>query len=248
MNRLVPFVFVVTLVVRCVNVYTQTLAETTLCGTVVHTATSKSLAAVRVLAVGTEIGAMTKTDGTFCLSLPAQQGTVRLQAQRFGFAVQTIEQPLETMTGKPLIIRLAERIFETENVTVTAREESRHSQGSTISRIDRSAIEHVQASNLADVLQLVPGQLAQNPSFQSEQQSILRQNPTNADANRANALGTAVVMDGTPLSSNATFQQRQYAIECDDSQFRSVGIVAIFVGCGTWCGFARGFGGKYRVC
>jgi hypothetical protein len=177
-----------------------------LCGTVLNARDGKPLAAVRVMVVGTEIGAMTKTDGTFCLSLPAQQGTVRLQVQRFGFAVQTIEQPLETMPSKPLIIRLAERIFETENVTVTAREESRHSQGSTVSRIDRAAIEHVQASNLADVLQLVPGQLAQNPSFQSEQQSLLRQNPTNADANRANALGTAVVMDGTPLSNNANMQ------------------------------------------
>lgn len=183
-----------------------TLAASLLCGTVVHTATSKPLSTVRVTVVGTEIGAITKADGTFCLTLPAQQASVRLQVQRFGFAAQTLEVSPEQNRAKPLIIRLAERTFEMENVTVIAREESRHSQGSTVSRIDRAAIEHVQASNLADVLQLVPGQLAQNPTFGSEQQSLLRQNPTNADANRANALGTAVVLDGTPLSNNANMQ------------------------------------------
>ncbi|TAE24099.1 MAG: TonB-dependent receptor [Candidatus Kapaibacterium sp.] len=184
----------------------QTHTETTLCGTVINTATSKPLSAVRITLVGTETGAMTKTDGTFCITLPVQQALVRLRVQRFGLAVQTLEVSLEQQRIKPLVIRLAERTFEMENVTVIAREESRHSEGSTVSRIDRAAIEHVQASNLADVLQLVPGQLAQNPTFQNEQQSLLRQNPTNADANRANALGTAVVLDGTPLSNNANMQ------------------------------------------
>ncbi len=187
--------------------------ESRLCGTVVHARDGKPLAAVRVLVVGTESGAMTKSDGTFCLNIPEQQGVVRLQVQCFGFALQTLEVHL----GKPVLVRLAERIFETADVTVTAREESRHSQGSTVTRIDRAAIEHVQASNLADVLQLLPGQLAQNPSFQSERQSLLRQNPTNADANRANALGTAVVMDGTPLSNNANMQSNVTILNANPS-------------------------------
>lgn len=52
----------------------------------------------------------------------------------------------------------------------------------------------------------MPGQLAQNPTLASARQSLLRQVPTDADAVRANALGTALVLDGVPLSNNANLQ------------------------------------------
>ncbi|MGY4385764.1 hypothetical protein ACVWYN_002810 [Pedobacter sp. UYP24] len=72
--------------------------------------------------------------------------------------------------------------------------------------IDQTAIHHLQPISLGDILQLLPGQLARNPDMSAAQQFNLRQVPSNSDASRANALGTAIIMDGIPLSNNANLQ------------------------------------------
>ena len=113
-----------------------------------------------------------------------------------------------------LFVRLAARAPQLEQVVVTATEIARSAEGSSVSRIGRDAIEHVQASSLADVLQLVPGQAALNPTLAGARQSLLRQAPTagardpgpGTEAERANALGTSVVLDGVPVSNNANLQ------------------------------------------
>ncbi len=113
-----------------------------------------------------------------------------------------------------LFVRLAARAPELEQVVVTATEIARSAEGSSVSRIGRDAIEHVQASSLADLLQLVPGQAAVNPTLAGARQALLRQAPTansrdpgpGAEAERANALGTSVVLDGVPVSNNANLQ------------------------------------------
>jgi len=113
-----------------------------------------------------------------------------------------------------LFVRLAERAVQLDQVVVTAAEVPRSAEGSSVSIIGRDAIEHVQASSLADVLQLMPGQAALNPSLAGARQALLRQVPTAAsrdpgpgtEAERANALGTAIVLDGVPVSNNANLQ------------------------------------------
>ncbi len=72
--------------------------------------------------------------------------------------------------------------------------------------IDKSAIIHTQPTSLADVLQLIPGQLAVNPNLGAAQQINLRQIPSTADAGRANALGTQIIVDGVPISNNGNLQ------------------------------------------
>lgn len=97
---------------------------------------------------------------------------------------------------------LQPRIAGLKEVVVTARPKT---VGSS-SIIERSAIIHTQPTSLADVLQLVPGQLATNPNLGIAQQVNLRQIPSTTDAARANALGTQIVLDGVPLSNNANLQ------------------------------------------
>jgi len=117
-------------------------------------------------------------------------------------------------SASPIFVRLAERSVQLEQVVVTATEVGRSSDGGTVTRIGRDAIEHLQASSLADILQLVPGQPAVNPSVAAPRQALLRQAPTAAgrdpgpgvEAERANALGTSVVLDGVPLSNDANLQ------------------------------------------
>ncbi len=103
---------------------------------------------------------------------------------------------------QPAKIYLQRRIVGLLEISVIAKSK----QLGSSSVIDRSAIIHTQPTSLADVLQLVPGQLAVNPNLGSVNQVNLRQGGANTDAARANALGTQIVLDGVPLSNNANLQ------------------------------------------
>ncbi|PMD99134.1 outer membrane receptor protein [Siphonobacter sp. BAB-5405] len=101
-----------------------------------------------------------------------------------------------------IVFRLQPTSLSLKEVRVSAQELSLGSG----SNIGRQAIQHVQPVSLADILQLIPGQLAGNPDLNTVQQSLLRQVATNAAADRMNALGTALILDGVPLSNNANLQ------------------------------------------
>ncbi|HYW30109.1 MAG TPA: carboxypeptidase regulatory-like domain-containing protein [Gemmatimonas sp.] len=141
-------------------------------------------------------------------------GAAELMATHVGLAPRTLWISIIAGDTVRVYVRLAERAVQLEQIVVTAAEAGNSAQGSSVSRIARDAIEHVQASSLADILQLVPGQPALNPSLAGPRQSLLRQAPTTSsrdpgpgtDAERANALGTSVVLDGVPLSNNANLQ------------------------------------------
>lgn len=153
------------------------------------------------------------SSGHFVLTNVAP-GHYELRVEHPRFATRLL--PIRVAVGDTvrIFVRLATRFAELERVTVTAREVRGAEPGSSASVIGRDAIEHVQASSLADVLQLVPGQPAVNPSLAGVRQSLLRQAPLSggrdpgpgSEADRANALGTAIVLDGVPLSNNANIQ------------------------------------------
>jgi hypothetical protein len=183
----------------------QQPAAATVCGRVVHAQTGAPLADVVVRGERDAGGTLTDESGEFCLS-GVEPGLVRVQAQRVGLAGAAGEVRVGAGGVARVELVMADRAIEVPGVAVTAREGAGGAEGSTTSRIERAAIEHLQASSLAELLQLLPGQPATNPSFASEGQSLLRQVPTNANAARANALGTAVIVDGAPLSNNANLQ------------------------------------------
>lgn len=149
-------------------------------------------------------GTLTDAAGRFCIP-GLNPGAARLEARRQDLAplVRSVTVPASGTVEVEL--RMAIRSLQLPAMVVTAREGSEE-VGSSVSRLERSAIDHLQASSLGDVLQLIPGQTAGNPTLASAQQSLIRQASTSADAARANALGTAVVMDGVPVSNNANLQ------------------------------------------
>ena len=98
-----------------------------------------------------------------------------------------------------LIIPLVPVSYDMAEITVLAR----NNNGlSTSSMIESAAIEHIQPNSLADVLQLLPGNISTNPSFNAVQKISLRQ----VEANSNNALGTSILVDDAPLSNNANLQ------------------------------------------
>lgn len=142
---------------------------------------------------------ITNKQGQFTFTgLPA--GIYQVKATAAGYISQVIECRLPDQPS--LVIVLKERIVGLKEVLVTAKPKTLGSS----STIDKSAIIHTQPVSLADVLQLLPGQLASNPNLGSAQQVNLRQIPSTTDASRANALGTQIILDGVPLSNNANLQ------------------------------------------
>lgn len=158
-------------------------------------------------------GAILTLDPTGDIRYTDEQGTFRLilnarQPQTLTVSLlgrQPVVIRLKPARDTTLTIVLNERSFSLSEVSVVAKEQRIGSS----SVLNKLALIHVQPTSLADVLQLVPGQLATNPNLGVAQQVTLRQIPTTADALRANALGTAIVQDGVPLSNNANLQTAQ---------------------------------------
>lgn len=97
-----------------------------------------------------------------------------------------------------LTIRLVRLDLSLGTVTVTARQQAMGSK----SLIDQDAVRHIQPKSLADMLQLMPGALTVNPTLNNLAQANIRE----IDGNDNNALGTAIVLDGTPISNDANLQ------------------------------------------
>ncbi len=74
--------------------------------------------------------------------------------------------------------------------------------GSTSTVINRKAIEHLQATSLQEVLQLVPGNMVTNPNFNNANQASIRQ----YESDKLGSLGTSVVINGATISNNANLQ------------------------------------------
>jgi outer membrane receptor for ferrienterochelin and colicin len=165
----------------------------------VRSADGKPLENITVWIETLEFTTVTNNEGRFVLRNIAA-GNYVLSFSAVGYI--TGRKLISVSTASSIDMVLQPRIAGLKEVVVTARPRT---VGSS-SVIERSAIIHTQPTSLADVLQLVPGQLATNPNLGIAQQVNLRQVPSTTDAARANALGTQIVLDGVPLSNNANLQ------------------------------------------
>ena len=100
-------------------------------------------------------------------------------------------------------VRMEETSLGLDEVTVVARE---NTSLSSSSKIENVAIDHVQPTNLADVMQLVPGQVTLNPDMSGSNQITIRDINTTNDPADNDALGTAIIIDGTPMDNDANMQ------------------------------------------
>lgn len=100
-------------------------------------------------------------------------------------------------------LRIAD--FRLDDVTVTA--EVSKAGAATASKINRTAIEHIQASSLADVMALLPGADITSSTFKPDLQGV-----KTLSIRGANAMGTAIIMDGAPISNAANMQTMSAAI------------------------------------
>ncbi len=93
--------------------------------------------------------------------------------------------------------------FRLKEVVVTAQQNA--AGRATSSNISRQAMDHMQATSLADLMSLVPGGISQDQNLNSAKTLSIRQiddkgRGTNMELN---SLGTAIIQDGAPISNNA---------------------------------------------
>ena len=101
------------------------------------------------------------------------------------------------------VYKLQEDIMLLNEVVVTATEE--HGLTAT-SKIGAEAIKHIQPSSIADILELLPGGKAVDPSFGSPQIINLRAAGSLSSNYATSALGTKFMIDGRPVGNDANLQ------------------------------------------
>ena len=145
------------------------------------------------------MGTTTSDNGHFSIdNVPT--GKARMMVQYIG------KLPIDTLvnihSSMQLDFTLKNEDFKLEEVVVTAT--NNQAGKSTASNISRQAMDHLQATSLNDLLTLMPGGISQNSALNSSQQINIRQIASNSSNEEAlNALGTAIIRDGAPISNNS---------------------------------------------
>ncbi len=142
------------------------------------------------------IFSITDPEGTAILEkVPRGKATLTIQMLGFEDYVAKMNFGRDSI----LTIRLKESSLALEQVVVTAVPSA--AGASTSSTVGRMAIDHLQATSLKDIMQLIPGQLMTSSDMTSEEKMTIRSVGLSTDNN---AFGTSVVMDGVPMSDNAS--------------------------------------------
>lgn len=118
-------------------------------------------------------------------------------------------------TQDQFIFKISANHLNLKEVVILGQEGNKN--GSTSTVINRKAIEHLQATSLQEVLQLVPGNIVNNPSFTNANQANIRQ----YEADKLGSLGTAVIVNGANISNNANLQVTNSAKSGSSASFSS---------------------------
>ena len=127
------------------------------------------------------------------------EGEWQLEISYVGY--ETLRQKIVVGGEMNLKLELRQQNLALSDVEVVARQNTTGEATSSI--IGRQAIDHLQANSLADIMQLIPGQLMTNSDLTSQSNLQLR----TLVNNNTSAFGSSVVMDGVPISNNGALTQ-----------------------------------------
>lgn len=168
---------------------------------IVDTVSKQPVNGVNIYIRSLGVGAATITKGT--VQLPKiPEGDYLLEISCLGY--EPLAKNIQVNSNQSYTFAMTETSLQLKEVSVVAK--SSAAGVSTSSKIERQAIDHLQATNLGDLMQLLPGQLMQNSDLTSTKQLNFRNANTTTDAN--NAFGASVIVDGVPLSNNAAMNSR----------------------------------------
>lgn len=190
----------------------------TVAGLVV-TADGAPLADVAVRVEGTPLGAFTDSTGAFRIT-GIRPGPAVLVASRIGYGTARLSLNLPPAATVRRRFELARTALEMEAIRVTADAIGRAGgELGTATVIGEEAIESQTAASLAGLLDQVPGAELQPPGLGGTQQFALRavaapqltvggadRLARGASATQLASFGTALILDGVPISNNANLQ------------------------------------------
>ncbi|MFW5644419.1 MAG: TonB-dependent receptor, partial [Bacteroidota bacterium] len=158
-----------------------------------------------IVLVELNMWAMTDQNGYYKINKIPVGGTYTIKTS--SLCLETFETKINFNENKEykLDISLARMSFEMEEVVVLAEEKKGLGSTSTISQ---EAMEHLQPASLKDIMQLLPGQLSTNPNLSGKAQISIRDIGTDANS----SLGTAIIVDGSPVTNNADMQTKSTSI------------------------------------
>lgn len=172
-------------------------------GTVIDANSRQTLpfATIRLKSVnGGMTGTVSNEDGAFKFP-PVAPGKYRLLISYIGY--QEEDRELELTTSKTMVLPLKPLTAQLSEVVVTASE----SKGITsASKIDKTAMEHLQPTSFTDLLALIPGNSTHTPDMSAPNTISLREVGTGSSDYKTSALGTQFVIDGSPISTDAQMQ------------------------------------------
>jgi len=152
-------------------------------------------AVVSIPSIGVNV--VTDIDGNYIIK-NLQPSEYEITIQSLGYETVTEKVSVsKSVVAKNFAMKVAD--FRLEDVVVTATVSK--AGAATASNISRTAIEHMQATSLNDVMTLLPGADIADDSFKPDLQGIKTISIRGAGAN-----STAIVMDGAPISNNANMQ------------------------------------------
>ncbi len=181
----------------------------TINGEVVSAAGGTPVDFASVIVTPSRLYAMTDGDGRFSIrEIPS--GTVTVSVQFYGMEQKDTTFRASAGEVVNLRFRMKETSFRLDDVVVVAT--GNKAGSSTASNISRQAMDHMQTSSLADAMALLPGVAITNPTLSGAQSLTIRTaepivvGETPNSASVMNSLGTAVIVDGAPMSNNANLQ------------------------------------------
>ncbi len=145
------------------------------------------------------VWALSDQKGDFILrSIPL--GKYIIQVSSLGY--EPVEKTVSVTENKKISpIYINQITLAINEVVVVAKEGKKMGTGSTILQ---TALQHVQPTDLSDVLQLLPGQLTSNPDLSGPKQLSIRE--INSKYDQMASLGTLLIIDGAPVSNDANMQ------------------------------------------
>jgi hypothetical protein len=154
--------------------------------------------------------AMTNSKGEYTLER-LSPGKINVRIQFLG--MESVDTTFNLLGGRvsEMTFYMVYSSFRLNEVQVVAQE-SKAGQA-TASNISRQAMDHLQTSSLSDVLQLLPGGQVTNTNLSTAKTFTIRnilyptKNSENATIGKEmNSLGTAIFIDGAPVSNNSNLQ------------------------------------------
>ena len=137
-----------------------------------------------------KVSAVTSADGN-CEFKNIPAGDYRLEVINIG-QTKTCRIKVTDMPLQYFRIAMQFDLIEIEAVTITAKAGDGITSSSVIGQ---DAIQHIQPSSFADLLELLPGGMAQDPSFKAAQTIRLREaDPISSYS--TSSLGTQFLIDG----------------------------------------------------